>query len=587
MPSNISGINQSNIYLNTITGGEAVEIQSNNNSTQSTINLSMKQNTEEQSSPNNNDWILVADNSTGKIVKRILYSNFVDGSSNWTLNSGFLYPNSTSTKVIIGRTGTSNFNLDVEGSVNIDGDLQLDNNRNITGVKEIHFNDSGNNNIIKLLSNVDIGSNIDIYLPSIGGTLALTSQLPTGTNWTLNSGFLYPNSTSTKVIIGRTGTSNFNLDVEGSVNIDGDLQLDNNRQISGIRQLLINDVSNNNYYTVVGAELNSDVSITLPSSAGTLALLSDFTTQSNFGTNASCTFGTSFFTQTLTGQDVSIDGDEINLKFNGSTRARLLSNRFETQTTLRTSNSVHFTNLNSNAGSTAVEFHSGSIPVLSPFSWRNQIGSAGDLHYDFKTSSSSSWTPQGYVFYGRGFYKLMNFTGQHRCIPQVEDLYDNVENYIGMVVEATGEYNSIDYINTQTREQTVFSNPNPSIDEAQPIIKLTTTSKSKKVYGVISSKEVSNDGKRIFSVGIFSSIVSDLTDNRLVINSIGEGGVLVCNQNGNIENGDLLCSSDITGIAMKQDTDFIMNYTIGKATQDYTFIDSNERKLIGCVYYCA
>ena len=38
MPSNISGINQSNIYLNTITGGEAVEITSNN-STQSTVNL--------------------------------------------------------------------------------------------------------------------------------------------------------------------------------------------------------------------------------------------------------------------------------------------------------------------------------------------------------------------------------------------------------------------------------------------------------------------------------------------------------------------------------------------------------------------
>ena len=44
-------------------------------------------------------------------------------------------------------------------------------------------------------------------------------------------------------------------------------------------------------------------------------------------------------------------------------------------------------------------------------------------------------------------------------------------------------------------------------------------------------------------------------------------------------------SSSTTGIACKQDTDFIMNYTIGKATQDYNFI-SNENKLIGCVYYC-
>ena len=179
----------------------------------------------------------------------------------------------------------------------------------------------------------------------------------------------------------------------------------------------------------------------------------------------------------------------------------------------------------------------------------------------------------------------MNFTGTHRCVPQADELYDNVENYIGMVVEATGKYNSIDYMNT-ANVQTVFSNPNPSIDEAQPIIKLTTTSKSKKVYGVISAREVSQDGKRIFSVGIFSSVVSDLTDNRLVINSIGEGGIKVCNQTGNIENGDLLCSSNITGIAMKQDDDIVRNYTIGKATQDYNFVDGNERKLIGCVYYC-
>ena len=48
----------------------------------------------------------------------------------------------------------------------------------------------------------------------------------------------------------------------------------------------------------------------------------------------------------------------------------------------------------------------------------------------------------------------------------------------------------------------------------------------------------------------------------------------------------LLCSSSTTGIAMKQDTDFIMNCTIGKCTQDYEFIENTEIQLIGCVYYC-
>ena len=73
---------------------------------------------------------------------------------------------------------------------------------------------------------------------------------------------------------------------------------------------------------------------------------------------------------------------------------------------------------------------------------------------------------------------------------------------------------------------------------------------------------------------------------RLFINSIGEGGIKVCNEGGNIENGDLLCSSSKTGLAMKQEDDLVRNYTIGKATMDYNFNSDTETKLIGCVYYC-
>ena len=80
-------------------------------------------------------------------------------------------------------------------------------------------------------------------------------------------------------------------------------------------------------------------------------------------------------------------------------------------------------------------------------------------------------------------------------------------------------------------------------------------------------------------------LVPTKADNRLFINSVGEGGIKVCNENGNIENGDLLCSSSTTGIAMKQDDDIVRNYTIGKSTMDYNFT-GNENKLIGCVYYC-
>jgi len=251
--------------------------------------------------------------------------------------------------------------------------------------------------------------------------------------------------------------------------------------------------------------------------------------------------------------------------------------------------------------------------------WRIDIGSpatavGGDLHFKYGTNATSITNIVGFISKTPTSTGLMNFTGQHRCVPENEELYDNVNNYIGMVVEATGQYNSIDYITKETTQIGINTTPahrhpttnewieeyneenlmryknvefittnEPSVNEAQPIVKLTTTKKSKKIYGVISAKEDGNN--REFGVGCFISDLGARQDNRLFINSVGEGGILVNNENGNIENGDLLCSSSTPGIAMKQDSDFIMNYTIGKSTQDYNFID-NENKLIGCVYYC-
>jgi len=288
---------------------------------------------------------------------------------------------------------------------------------------------------------------------------------------------------------------------------------------------------------------------------------------------------------------------------------------------LYTNKTNQFTSIGTNfttGNQIAVEYHYLDNPLsTASHIWRNQIGTGGDLHYDYRANGTSgSWIPNGYVSNGRGFYSIMNFTGQHRCVPLEEELYDNIDNYIGMVVEATGQYDSIDYTRTEeeeivankveaytdveTREyheekinyvklkrksQKTFSNTNPTIDEAQPIIRLSSKLKSKTVYGVISNREINDNGKRTFSVGTFSSIVGDLEDSRLVINSLGEGGILINNEFGNIENGDLLMSSSTNGIACKQDDDIVRNYTIGKATQDYNFT-GNENKLIGCVYYC-
>jgi hypothetical protein len=88
-------------------------------------------------------------------------------------------------------------------------------------------------------------------------------------------------------------------------------------------------------------------------------------------------------------------------------------------------------------------------------------------------------------------------------------------------------------------------------------------------------------------------------DERIWINSLGEGAVMVCNMNGNLENGDYITTSAIEGLGMKQDDDLLHNYTVAKVTQDVTFLygdpdvkeityqgQTYKAKLVGCTYHC-
>jgi len=96
---------------------------------------------------------------------------------------------------------------------------------------------------------------------------------------------------------------------------------------------------------------------------------------------------------------------------------------------------------------------------------------------------------------------------------------------------------------------------------------------------------------------------SDLTknDNRIIVNSLGEGAIWVTNCSGSLENGDYITSSPIPGLGMKQDDDLLHNYTVAKITQDCDFrINSTKynciefewsgstyrKAFVGCTYHC-
>jgi hypothetical protein len=172
----------------------------------------------------------------------------------------------------------------------------------------------------------------------------------------------------------------------------------------------------------------------------------------------------------------------------------------------------------------------------------------------------------------------LNFTGQHRCTfsnPDMEFL--SVSSLSGYIVSSTGIYCDI------------YDETRIDIDDAIPIVALSTCSYDKKVFGIISDSETKrypgSDDKRCFQIGTMCFKTEKKVDSRkIIVNSVGEGGIWVCNQNGNISNGDLIVSSDIPGIGMKQDDDIIRNYTVCKSTCDAEFKDGVDRAFIGCIY---
>jgi len=120
-----------------------------------------------------------------------------------------------------------------------------------------------------------------------------------------------------------------------------------------------------------------------------------------------------------------------------------------------------------------------------------------------------------------------------------------------------------------------------TIEEAIPIVQLCRVKKDKRVYGVLGSANRKTNNK-----------------NRLIVNSVGEGAICICNTNGNIENGDYICSSELLGFGEKQDDDLLHNYSVAKAVMDCNFeLDSPYYQcyeleggvrvaFIACTYHC-
>merc|ERR1711991_981052 len=164
-------------------------------------------------------------------------------------------------------------------------------------------------------------------------------------------------------------------------------------------------------------------------------------------------------------------------------------------------------------------------------------------HKHHVDGSNMYFNVQGnYVAYlSSGSVGQIDITGQHRALPADDRLLNNLESYKGK-----------------------------DVNEAVPEVLLSNKYKDKRVFGVISDGEDENNytshkksdriekGQRekIYQIGSFGTvIIGPEEDYRLYINSVGEGGIWVCDEYGIIENGDYITSSNYEGYGCAQDDD--------------------------------
>lgn len=165
----------------------------------------------------------------------------------------------------------------------------------------------------------------------------------------------------------------------------------------------------------------------------------------------------------------------------------------------------------------------------------------------------------------------LDFTGQHRCIP--DDFIFSVDK-IGCIVSTVNKYK---HINSNSKNKI----NNIKINESIPCVQITRKKKDKCVFGVISNGEDNNESTRDYQQGMWiSSSQKNKDDTRIYINSLGEGAIWVSDFNGPLESGDYITSSDIPGIGMKQDSEFLTNYTVAKITMDCEFEPVIESSMI-------
>ena len=174
------------------------------------------------------------------------------------------------------------------------------------------------------------------------------------------------------------------------------------------------------------------------------------------------------------------------------------------------------------------------------------------------------------------------FTGSHKVTIDSSITHPQYQLVEGMIMSSTGIVDYQDMNNT-----VVTVKPSLSVND-------------KAVYGVYCGYEILNT-----DTDTENSNVSTTTKTIYYVNSLGEGGILVSNYGGEIQNGDYITTCPITiasdgstlgGYGSLQSDDILHSYTVAKCTQNIdwsqisdtiTYNDvSYKYTMVSCTYHC-
>ena len=397
---------------------------------------------------------------------------------------------------------------------------------------------SSNKYIVLESDNIEVSGNLEVQGDASFNNVDISGNLE------VQGDFLFNSNVDISGILEVQGDASFgNVNINGNLEVQGDVSLNSNVDISGILNVAVGQDISCNFGTVSigynGSDNNNATFAHKNNMNGTDYALR----QTSAGATYINAKSSKIFFRT---GNSNTDANQVTVK-----EGRIAIGR----TTATTMLDIQQTTDAAVSSNTNVSNRGNAIKI------RNKNNTSNwNIAIDNDTGGSELFllneNEQGGVISGNNSvgqrFQNITFTGQHRSIYKNM----NIENDIGLIVVSNNQYLNLD----NTIE--------PTIDESLPIVVLANTDNNKQVFGVVSNIENQNYKSRIHNTGRFASYIQKYTVNerRVLINSVGEGAVWVCNKNGTLENGDYITSSSVIGYGVKQQDDILHNYTVAKIT---------------------